>query len=191
LSRLIGEELATSGAQLRLNPDPQLRRELLRQLAGIPGIRSVTSQDEIVRHLTQTLLKNQYVFILALIGFAGVIFFGSILNASLVNLAERQREVATFRALGYTPWQVGAIFLRESLLVNLTGSLLGLPVGYGLMWLTATGFNNELIRIPVVSAPWIWLVTMLISLAFALLAHAVVQWSLYRLDFLEALQIKE
>ena len=44
--------------------------------------------------------------------FAGVIFFSTLLNSSLVGLAERRREVATFRVLGYNEWQVGALFLR-------------------------------------------------------------------------------
>ena len=59
---------------------------------------------------------------------------------ALVSLAERQREVATFLALGYTQWQVGAMFVRESMLVNVTGTLLGLPMGYGLTVLTVIAY---------------------------------------------------
>jgi len=151
-------------------------------------VQSVTSREDVTRNLTDTLLKNQYVMILVLVGFAGVIFFGSILNASVVSLTERRREVATFRAMGYTPWEVGAVFLRENLMVNLVGALLGLPVGYGLMWVTAAAYNNDLIRIPIACPPWIGGVTLLLSLGFALLAHGVVQWMIYRLDFLEALK---
>ena len=109
----------------------------------------------------------------------------------MVNLAERQREVATFRALGYSAWQIGSMFLRENLLTNLTGALLGLPVGWGLTWLTAVSYNNDLIRLPVVSAPWVWWTTLGFAVLFALAAHAVVQASLSRMDYLEALKVKE
>ena len=109
----------------------------------------------------------------------------------MVNLAERQREVATFRALGYGPWRIGGMFFRESLLTTLIGFVLGLPVGYGLMVLTANSYQNDLIRFPVVSAAWVWLCTFLLAMLFALLAHAVVQWRIHHMDYLEALSVKE
>jgi putative ABC transport system permease protein len=109
----------------------------------------------------------------------------------MVNLAERQREVGTFRALGYSQWQIGAIFLRESLLTNLFGTLLGLPMGYFLTWITAVAYNNDLVRLPVVTAPWIWISTLVSAVAFVGVAHAIVQWTLHRMDYLEALKVKE
>ena len=62
--------------------------------------------------------------------FAGIVFFGSILNASLVSLAERQREVATLRVLGYGPWEIGSLLLRESMITTARGHVLGMPLGY-------------------------------------------------------------
>jgi putative ABC transport system permease protein len=113
-------------------------------------------------------------------------------NSSLVSLAEREREVGTFRALGYGPWEIGGMFLRENLLVNFCGTLLGLPFGYGLVILTSWAYTeNDLIRLPVVSAPWVWMTTIGLSFAFALLAHVVVQWRVHRMNFLAALQVTE
>ena len=96
-----------------------------------------------------------------------------------------------FRALGYSETQIGSMFLRENLITNLTGAVLGLPTGWFLAWLTAVSYNNDLIRLPVVSAPWIWWTTLLLAVAFSLTAHAVVQWTLSRMDYLEALKVKE
>ena len=109
----------------------------------MPAIESVTLRRDMIDNLVQTLINNQYVFIGVLVLFAGIIFFGSIVNSSLVSLAERQREVATLRALGMGPWEVGGIFLRESLLVNLVGTLLGLPFGYLLVQLTSWAYAEE------------------------------------------------
>ena len=144
-----------------------------------------------MENLYQTLVINQLVFIGMLIVFAGAVFFGSIVNASMVSLAERQREVATFLALGYDQWRVGGIFLRESMLTNLAGTLLGFPVGYLLMVATAVGYESDLLRLPIVSSPWIWLSTLALSILFALLAHCAVQWRIHKLDYVEALKVKE
>ena len=32
--------------------------------------------------------------------------------------------------MGYGPWEIGGLFLRENLTVNLCGTLLGLPFGF-------------------------------------------------------------
>lgn len=191
LSRAVGESLAMSGVQLATDGNPQHLAVLHRELKGTPGVQSINLRREMVKNVTDTLLRNQMVFIGFLVVFAGVIFFGSIVNSSLVNLAERQREAATFRALGYGEWQIGLLFLRESLVTTLVGAVCGLPCGYGLTWLATEAYNNELIRIPLVGAPWIWFTTLLLALVFALLAHGVVQWNLHRMDYVEALKVKE
>ncbi len=191
LSRLVDEEFAMSGVQLLTDGNAANEAALHRELKRTPAVQSINSRRDMIENLTETLLQNQWVFIGVLVSFAGVIFFGSIVNASVVNLAERQREVATLGALGYSPWQIGGLFLRESLLVNMLGTILGLPLGYALMALTAVSYNNELIRLPIVSAPWVFIDTMLLSIVFALLAHVVVQWSILRMNYLEALNVKE
>jgi putative ABC transport system permease protein len=189
LSELVGESLAMTGVQLQV--DPRQQAALFQQLKNTPGVIGVQSRRHVIQKLQETLLQNQYVFIGVLVGFAGVIFFSSIVNASMVNLAERQREVATFCALGYTRWQIGSIFLHESLLTCLPGAVLGLPVGYGLTWLTAFSYNNDLVRIPVVTAPWVFLTTLVSAVVFALAAHSVVQWTITRMNLMDALQVME
>ncbi|QDU96078.1 ABC transporter permease [Lignipirellula cremea] len=191
LSGLVQEEFALSGAQLLVNHRPHDMRRLYLELKQTPGIQGVTARADTIRNLEKALLENQMVSVITIIVFAGVVFFGSIVSSSMVNLAERRREVATFRALGYTPWQVGGLFFRESMLTNLLGSLLGLPVGYGLVVLTAWSYNNDLLRLPVVTPPWIWFVTLGLATIFALCAQAVVQWSIHRMDFVEGLKVKE
>jgi putative ABC transport system permease protein len=191
LSRLVGESSVMNGAQVVTDSRPEPLLRLYRDLKRLPAVESVQARRDMVDQLAETLLLNQYISIGVLIVFSGMIFFGSIVNASMVNLAERQREVATFLALGYTPWRIGGLFLRESMLTNMTGALLGLPLGYGLTWLTAVSYNSDLMRLPVVSAPWIWITSLGAAVVFALAAHLVVQLRIHSMDCREALQVKE
>jgi len=73
-------------------------------LKELPALQSVHYRADTVNNLRTTVIETQSIFIGVLVFFAGVIFFCSVLNSSLVSLAERQGEVATFRVLGYTPW---------------------------------------------------------------------------------------
>ena len=107
---------------------------MLEELKDLPAVQSYTARANTVHNLIETVLNTQMIFIGLLLLFAGVIFFSSMLNTSLIGLAERRREVATLRVMGYTEYQVGGYFLRESMLVNSLGTLLGLPVGYALTW---------------------------------------------------------
>ena len=191
VNRVLGEEMTISGVQLRTNRDQREDRRLYAELKQMPAVQSMTQRNEMVQTLEKTLLQNQSVFITFLTLFSGVIFFGSIVNSSLVNLAERQREVATLAALGYTRWQIGAMFLREASVVNVLGVAIGMPMGYGLVELTAYAYATDLARLPVVSAPWVWLTVVGLSVVFLLLAHVVVQWRIHRLDVLEGLKVKE
>jgi putative ABC transport system permease protein len=191
LSRTVGEEFAMSGAQLLTDGNPERLSQLHRDLKKAPAIEAIVSRTRMIESLHEVLLANLIISIGVLIGFAGVIFFGSVVNASMVNLAERQREVATYLALGYSEWRVGGLFLRESLLTNMLGAIVGLPIGYFLTWLTVIFYNSDLLRLPLVTAPWIWTTTLALALLFTLAAHGVVQLSIFRMDFLNALKVKE
>jgi len=191
LNRLVREEYTVSGVQLAIDRDAGNKRALYRELKRLPAVQAVNERADTIHNLVDTIIKTQRIFIVVLIGFAGVIYFGSILNSSLIGLAERQREVATFQVLGYTPWHIGGMFLRESMVLNTVGSLLGLPLGYALTHAMAAAYATELFRIPVVSTPAVWIGTMVLSVVFGLAAHCFVQRAIGKLNWREALNVKE
>ncbi len=106
-----------------------------------------------IRTLEETVLQNQWIIIDLLVIFAGIVFFGSILNASLVSLAERQREVATLRVLGYGPWEIGSLLFRESIITALIGTVLGMPLGYLITVVTAEAYASDMFRMPIITSP--------------------------------------
>ena len=191
LSRLVGEELAVTALQLATDHNPDHEKALFAELKTLPALQAVNSRGEMIESLEETLLRQMWVMIGMFIIFAGIVFFGTILNASLVNLAERQREVATLRVLGYGPWQIGNLLLRESLILSLAGTLLGMPIGYGLSVLAAMAYKSEMFRFPVISSAGTWIWTFVLAVLFTLLAHLFVQRAIHRMDWLEALKAKE
>jgi putative ABC transport system permease protein len=189
LSQVVGESMVLTGAQV--DADGSDLAELYGELKRMPNLEAIQSRQRLIDNITRTLLQNQYVFVGLLIVFSGVLLFGSVVNAAMVNLAERQAEVATLRALGYGEWQVGSLFFQESLVLTLAGTILGLPFGYALTWLLALSYDNDLIRLPVVTAPWVWYLTIGLAVIFGSASQIVVQWNLRRLDVIEALKVKE
>lgn len=190
LSRLVGEEFAMSGVQLATDRSQASRLALYRELKQLPAVQAVNARANVIKNL-EFIVETQRIFIMFVVLFAGVIFFSSLLNSSLISLAERRREVATLRVLGYTPWQVGGLFLRESLVVNSAGTLLGLPLGYFIAWGLSRMYDTEMFRFPLVSPPWVWWGAVVMAAIFAMAAHGFVQRSIVRLDWLDASKTKE
>jgi putative ABC transport system permease protein len=190
LSRLLGEEFALSGVQLAVDHTREVQNALFRELKQLPAVQSVNSRANVIKNLN-FIVETQRIFIMFLVLFSGVIFFSSLLNSSLIGLAERRREVATLRVLGYSQWQVGGLFLRESLVINSLGTLVGLPLGYSLSWVLSRMYDTEMFRFPLVSPPRVWYGTITMAIIFALVAHAVVQRTINRLDWLDASKTKE
>ncbi len=69
-----------------------------------------------------------------------------ILNAFLMSLGERRRQLAVLRALGATRRQVTLLLLREALLLGCAGTLLGVALGLGLsvVFRQVIGFLNAI-----------------------------------------------
>lgn len=191
LAREIGESSAVSTVQLQVEPVASTRDALLRAVKDTGGVESVADHRRTKRLLESTMLDTLRYSVSALVLMAGAIFFGSILTASLIALAQRQREMATLIAIGYTRRQIGGVFLREALLVNVVGAALGLPLGQWLSLLLVQANTREVFRLPVVFSPAAYVVTMAVAVIFTLVAHGLVQRRVNRWDWRESLKAAE
>jgi putative ABC transport system permease protein len=58
------------------------------------------------------------------------------MNAMLMSVFERTREIGTLRALGWRRRRVIGMIVRESLMLSFLSGLAGIAFGMGLGWLT-------------------------------------------------------
>jgi putative ABC transport system permease protein len=191
LSHLVGEEYAVSGAQVTIDKNPRNRQAFFQSLKQLSGLRSFAGRADMRKSLEQTVVETQSYVIILLVLFAGIMFFGSIINAALVSLAERQRELATLRVLGYSPWQIGGLLFRESIIVPLIGTVLGMPLGYFLTVVTAESYASDMFRLPILTTPDIWIGTLLCAVVFTLMTQVLVQRAINKMEWLDALKVQE
>jgi putative ABC transport system permease protein len=189
LSRIVGEPLAVSSVQMRV--DPARQAELYRAIKQLPNAQGLS-----VRANNKAIVEETLIDVIArvhsvLIFFAGVIAFGSILNSAMVELGDRIREVSTLRVLGYTPGEVAAIFYRQTAVVFCCGLLLGFPIGYALVQLVVANMPTELVRLPITIRPATFAIGIALPATFVLAAQAVIYRRLRRLDWLEGIKVKE
>ena len=189
LSRIVGEGVAVNAVQLAVNEAD--KEELYRAIKRLPNAQSLAVRADSKANIEATLVESMVFSLGLLIVFAGIIALGTMLNISLVEIADRLRDISTFRVLGYQPAEVAGIFLRQNLVIFMLGMLLAIPIGYGMVVGTAIAYDTELFRMPILIRPVIVLLTVLTAFVFVLLA----QWFAYRqirkLDWLEGVKVKE
>jgi putative ABC transport system permease protein len=191
LCSLMGEEPIVSMVQLSLSSSPEDRAAFYRTVKELPGVQTVSANDDRRENLEELLLGTLKYSIGTLIAFSGLIYGASVLTASLIALSERRRETATLRAMGYTSREVGSVFLRESLIVNIAGAIVGLPLGLALVYAMVEGYDTEFYRLPLILTWHSIAITMVLAIVFTVGSHVIVQRMISRMAWLEALNVKE
>ncbi|MGE3310139.1 MAG: FtsX-like permease family protein [Limisphaerales bacterium] len=148
LNRLLGEGDLVNGASFTID---QARRSLfLRALKEIPRVgwvgikRSLRANFEATTAASINLIQSIYMT------FAVVVSFGVIYNNARISLAERSRELATLRVIGFSQREVGSILVIELVILALLALPLGLLVGTGFATGIIRQVNTETIRLPTV-----------------------------------------
>ncbi len=110
----------------------QVRQRLKEYVGDRAEVRTLESNYEAVRDVTGGLELGFD------IGGAIALVVGLFLvyNVLSVSVAERRHDIGILRSVGATRSQVAGLFLGEAALLGLVGSALGLPLGWGLGWLT-------------------------------------------------------
>ncbi|HOO62912.1 MAG TPA: FtsX-like permease family protein [Synergistaceae bacterium] len=193
LEKIMREEETVTEAALLLEPrsGPEVRTKLLKALAERPEIESISDIGREKRILKKQFDGSLKGTAIVMILFAGIIFFGSILNGALISLEERKREIATLKVLGYHNAAIGSLFFREILITNLSGAVLGMPLGYFGLALLVKTFQNDIYAFPGVVFPLSYLWTLLLAFLFVLLSYGILYRSLCKLPWREALNVKE
>lgn len=190
LSRLLGEDYVANTI-LTLPIEGANRREFLAHLKDTRDVTGVMKRQEAVDQFDAAFNKANLVIISLFVAFAMLIGFGGVLNSALVSLSERVREVATLRTLGFSSGQVAAIFAGESVVLYGIGSFVGLYAGVWYVRFLSVAYSSELFRFPIVMRPQRFVET-LVLMALSIAAAQVVVWVMVKkLDWLEALKVRE
>ena len=106
-------------------------------------------------------------------------------NTMIMNVAERDFELATLRVLGASTRSLGAMLLFESLLIGIIGGIVGVLFAYGGAVGLAASFSSWQFFVPVTIVPSVaWqLMSGVILIAVAMTPFGV--WRLRRMDLVE------
>jgi putative ABC transport system permease protein len=189
LERLLRQGDAYSGAHLAV--EPGYVDELYKQLKQAPKVAGVMIKDLALKNFNETLAENLLRMKAINLVFAAVIAFGVVYNSARIALAERSRDLATLRVLGFTRGEIAAILLGELAVLTAAAVPVGLGLGFGMVWLAATYLDTETQRFPAVVSLATCAFAVALTLAAAVLSGLVVRRGLVKLDLIAVLKARE
>src|SRR5947208_313537 len=189
LNRLLGEGDIISGANFRL--DEAHRAEFLRALKQIPRVSWVAIKESLRENFRQTTAASIGLIQTIYMVFATIVAFGVVYNNARISLAERSRELATLRVIGFSRREVGAVLITELAILALLAVPAGLLLGTGFATGILRSVNTETVRLPLVlTASNYAFAAMVVTIASALSALMVLR-KLSQLNLVGALKAPE
>lgn len=189
LNRALKEPNRVSGAYLRI--DSARGDAIYRALKDMPVVAGVSLRSE-ARAAFQKMLDTgagAMRFILAAI--AAVITFGIVYNSARIAFAERARDLASLRVIGFTRGEAAFVLLGELAIITLLALPVGAGLGYYLALALAEGFSTDLYRIPAMVVPESYGTAALAVVGAAVISGWLVKRDIDRIDLVSALKIRE
>ncbi len=186
--RLMREEDRLSGAYLAAD-EAQIDR-LYRELKEMPAVAGVAIRTATIESFNAIIAENLLRIRLSNIIFATIIAFGVVYNSARISLAERSRELATLRVIGFTRGEASAILLGELALLTVLAIPLGLALGYTLSALVITSVDSELFRIPLIVKHSTYGFAAVVVILASVVSGLIVRRRIDHLDLIEVLKTR-
>lgn len=164
-----------------------LVRKQLQEGKNVLTIQDKTKIKAQFEQLMESSQASQYV----LLFFSFVLGFAIVYNVNLISLSERERELATLMVIGMTEREVGRILLTEQAMLGLSAMVLGVPLGYSMLYGIANASATELYSMPLIVLPESFLVAAAGTVMFILAAQWKVQGRVRNLSMLDVLKQQE
>lgn len=173
-----------------LTVDAAYRSRVRDQLYDLPGAASVSLKDEIVAGW-RSLMGLYYVMMGTFLIFALVMAGAVIYNTMTVNVLERQREIATMRALGQSRGRMGRMISLENVAIGLMALVPGLALATVVTYYLFQVFSQMSLefRLPYYVAPRSYAIVTLLVFTTAMLAQIPAIRRLNRMDLAEATKV--
>lgn len=147
------------------------------------------TQDNIVQVLNM-LNSIDAVVVLIIICAAGLAFV-VLYNLSSINVAERVKEIATIKVLGFYDREVNAYVNRESVLLTLIGTLFGLAGGIALHRFIIVTVEVDAVMFGRDVAPLSFVYAVALTLLFSTIVNLVMQRTLKKISMVESMKAPE
>ncbi|MEY8118842.1 ABC transporter permease [Falsihalocynthiibacter sp. BN13B15] len=189
LNRAMREPNRISGAYLSI--DKAKAAPIYRALKDMPTVAGVSLKEDTRKAMVKMMDTGAGAmrYVMGIIAFT--ITFGIIYNAARIAYAERARDLAGLRVIGFTRGEAAFVLLGELVVVVLIAMPLGGAISYYLARALAEGFSTELYQITTVFSPEAYGSAAMFVLLATLASGLLVKRDLDRADLVAVLKSQE
>lgn len=189
LHKLLREVEQLSGAFVSVSPGSMTA--LYHEVKRTPSIAGILDKHAAEASLKEMLGESTSLMRVVNALFSVAIALGVIYNCALIILAERARDLATLRVLGFRRHEVSWVLIGELAIITIISIPIGLPLGYAFAYLTTVALDTETHRFPLVINRFTYAYATVVILSAASLSAVYVRRMLLSLDLVGVLKVKE
>ncbi|OGO79192.1 MAG: peptide ABC transporter permease, partial [Clostridiales bacterium GWB2_37_7] len=179
-SLLVDKEMIT-GVSIASTDDI---KEKLKDVKNIAAVRSSSDiQNAFLEYLDTMNIATKFYLL-----FGGILGFAIIYNATIIGISERNMEFASLRVLGFDKRDIYRMISKENTLMTVIAILLGIPLGMSMINGMAQSFSSEMITLPVIITPKIFIYAAIATISFVIIAQLATRKKIYNLNFIDALK---
>ena len=186
-----GEDPAYNAVLSKLADDSQQSRDAISAaLLDMDKVASLNfTQDNIAQ--VQNMLQSIDAVVVLIIVCAACLAFVVLYNLSSINVAERVKEIATIKVLGFYDREVNAYVNRESVVLTLIGTLFGVFAGIALHQFIIVTVEVDAVMFGRQIAPVSFVYAVLLTLLFSTIVNLVMQRTLKKISMVESMKAPE
>lgn len=159
-------------------------------LRGIDGVANVLLSEEMKTRVGSMLDSLDYIVLIVLVC-AGALSFTVLYNLTNITIAERTRELATIKVLGFYPGEQNRYIFRENIVLTAMSAVVGIPLGIALHRYVMAQIHISSIYFGHALSPWSFLAAVAITFVFTLLVDLTLIGRIRRIHMAEALKAIE
>jgi putative ABC transport system permease protein len=189
LNRALKEPNRVSGAYLRIDSaDSSSIYRAIKEMPIVAGVGLRSDARAAFKRLMET-GAGAIRYVMAAI--AGIITFGIVYNSARIAFAERSRDLASLRVIGFTKGEAAFVLLGELAVITLLAIPVGSVLGYFLAQAIAEGFSTDLYQIPAIFSPEAYGIAAVAVLLAAAMSGWLVRRDIDQIDLVSALKTRE
>ena len=186
-----GEPVSYNAVLSKLPDDSQATRDAIStDLLEMDNVASLTFTEDSINQVLNMLNSIDAVVVLIIVC-AACLAFVVLYNLSNINIAERVKEIATIKVLGFYDREVYAYVNRESVALSLIGTLLGLVGGIALHRFIIVTVEVDAVMFGREIHPLSFVYAVALTLLFSTLVNLVMGRTLKKISMVESMKAPE
>ena len=148
---------------------------------------TVSLISEQVEAIMET-LNSLNIVVFVMIFCAGLLAVVVLYNLTNINIAERVREIATIKVLGFYSLETANYIYRENMVLTVTGAGAGLFLGNMLTGFIISSIQMNNVLFPSIVQPLSYVWGFLLTLGFSLLVNFIMYFKMNKISMVESLK---